>query len=266
MKGKAINKTKLTKKLKQKDILKGRNESFPKTQSNTLRISDNTKLFLESNLNDSNSFKKLDRNDTDLGIYSKFYGNRLKEEKKFENLLKTLNKTVYSDLKNRKKIQLEKFEKQNKIVNDLEKSIKQNIDSLNNINQNNSLTYKKNNSLIYENISLKKMNNHNDKEINSTKNLIEKMNKQIDSFDKNTRASNLEKVKIQKELELNNKDIKEISKQISVLLIDIKSTKSAIFDYNVKIGKLRKELNRNLGIGDNLSSEVQYLINRFGKK
>ena len=38
------------------------------------------------------------------------------------------------------------------------------------------------------------MNNHNDKEINSTKNLIEKMNKQIDSFDKNTRASNLEKV------------------------------------------------------------------------
>ncbi len=266
MKGRTINKTKLTKNIKKNDIKKGRNESKPKTQLNSLRISDNTKSLLEFNLNEPNSFKKLVRYDTDLGIYSKFYGNRLKEEKKFENLLKTLNKTVYSDLKNKKKIQLEELDKQNKIVNDLEKSIKQNKDSLNNINNNNSLTYKKNNSLIYENISLKKMNNHNNKEINSTKNLIEKMNKQIDSFDKNTRASNLEKLKIQKELELNNKDIKEISKQISVLLIDIKSTKSAIFDYNVKIGKLRKELNRNLGIGDNLSSEVQYLINRFGKK
>ena len=84
--------------------------------------------------------------------------------------------------------------------------------------------------------------------------------------DKNTRASNLEKVIIQKDLELNKKDTKEISKQISILLLDIKSTKSAIFDYNVKIGKIRKELNKNLGVGDNLSSEVQYLINRFGKK
>jgi chromosome segregation ATPase len=110
------------------------------------------------------------------------------------------------------------------------------------------------------------MNNHNDKEINSTKNLIEKMNKQIDSFDKNTRASNLEKAKIQKEVELNKNDIKEISKQISILLIDIKSTKSAIFDYNVKNEKIRKELNKKLGLGDNLSNEVQYLINHFGKK
>ena len=266
MKGRTINKTKLTKNIKKNDIKKGRNESKPKTRLDTFRISDNTKSFLESNLDDSNSYKKFDRNDTDLGIYTKFYGNRLKEEKKFENLLKTLNKTVYTDLKTKKKIQLEELEKQNKIVYDLEKSIKQNKDSLNNINNNNSLTFKKNNSLIYENISLKKMNNHNNKEINATKNLIEKMNKQIESFDKNTRASNLEKVIIQKDLELNKKDTKEISKQISILLLDIKSTKSAIFDYNVKIGKIRKELNKNLGVGDNLSSEVQYLINRFGKK
>ena len=77
---------------------------------NTFRISDNTKSLLEFNLNEPNSFKKLVRYDTDLGIYSKFYGNRLKEEKKFENLFKTLNKTVYSDLKNRKKIQLEELE------------------------------------------------------------------------------------------------------------------------------------------------------------
>ena len=35
MKGRTINKTKLTKQLKKNDIIKGRNESKPKTQLNS---------------------------------------------------------------------------------------------------------------------------------------------------------------------------------------------------------------------------------------
>ena len=64
MKGRTINKTKLTKQLKKNDIIKGRNESKPKTQLNSLRISDNTKSLLEFNLTEPNSFKKLVRYDT----------------------------------------------------------------------------------------------------------------------------------------------------------------------------------------------------------
>jgi len=110
------------------------------------------------------------------------------------------------------------------------------------------------------------MNAHTNKEINSLKNLIEKMNKQIEIFEKNTRNENLEKTKIQKEVELFKKDSKDMSKSINVLTIDIKTIKSAIFDYNVKISKIRKELNKNLNAGDNLNDQVEYLINRYSKK
>ena len=69
-----------------------------------------------------------------------------------------------------------------------------------------------------------------------------------------------------KELELNKKDCKEMNKSINVLLIDIKTIKSAIFDYNVKISKIRKELNKNLTKGNNLNKEVEYLIKHYSKK
>ena len=74
------------------------------------------------------------------------------------------------------------------------------------------------------------------------------------------------KKKIEKELELNKKDCKEMNKSINVLLIDIKTIKSAIFDYNVKISKIRKELNKNLTKGNNLNKEVEYLIKHYSKK
>lgn len=57
-----------------------------------------------------------------------------------------------------------------------------------------------------------------------------------------------------------------MNKSINVLLIDIKTIKSAIFDYNVKISKIRKELNKNLTKGNNLNKEVEYLIKHYSKK
>ena len=186
---------KIKTKLYKKPNESGRNRALLNYQNNTLRFSKNSKSMSNSLLNDSNALRKSERFDTDIALYSKIYGDKIKEEKKFESLIKTLNNTVFSDLKNSKNNKLEEFKKKNKIVNDLEKTIKKNKYSLENINKSNYLTNKKNNSLVYENYSLQQMNHHNDKEINSIKKLMEKMKNQIESFNKNSRDNNLEKKK-----------------------------------------------------------------------
>jgi hypothetical protein len=221
------------------------------TTSNFRTISGNYSNFNDSknerlNTNEMNSFRTL-----------------IAEGDKFESLFQKFKEGVFKEMKNKYKNKQNEYNIKFKTISNLENNIKNTKLNLENMNDNNYLTFQTNNKLNFENQRIKKINYYNNKEIENTKNLNEKLLNQISSFDKNTREKRLEIVEAEKDLEIAKKKCKDLSNNIGVIIVDINSGKTKLIDYHSKIEKLKNQLNKYSRRNKSVSGEINYLINKF---
>ena len=177
-----------------------------------------------------------------------------------ENIIMNFHQSVYSRIFNEKENKTKVFHHKSKTLSLLQDNFNATKKEYKNSEKNNYDYESENNILNFERIRVGIENKYNDEEIAKTKRLNEKMQKQIEIFNKSSREMTYENISNKKDLQLLSQKCKDLSQEIAICIESKKTLTSALLLQRKKIEMLKYTLGKQYKKENNIGIKINSLV------